>query len=71
MAKTSRAIAVARSVAETMLTMTALMGPVDKKRQSCAHTMHTRYVVCESVVKAIHTNGAATSVAIADSQRYA
>jgi len=69
MTKTPRAIAVARSVATTRLTMAALIGPVDKNRHNCADTMYTRYIVCESVVNAIHTKGAATRVAIADNQR--
>jgi len=69
MANTLRAIAVARSVAETRLTMAALIGPVDRKRHNCAHTMLARYTVWEFVVSAIHTKGAATRVAMAYSQR--
>ena len=69
MTKTSSAIAVARSVAETRLTVAALMGPVDRKSSNCAVTMLATYPVCDGVVSASQTKGAASSVAIADSQR--
>ena len=69
MAKTLSAMAVARSLAETRLTMAALIGPVDRNRQSCAITMYAMYRVCDAVVSASHTKGAAMSVAIADSHR--
>ena len=69
MAKTPSAIALALSVATTRLTMAALIGPVDKKRHNCAATIHVRYRVWSTVVSAIHTQGAATSVAIADNHR--
>jgi hypothetical protein len=71
MAKTLNAMAVARSPAITRLMMAALMGPVDRNKQSCAVTMYTVYIVVEVVVRANQTNGAATSVATAESHKYA
>src|ERR1700684_1918726 len=69
MANTLSAMAVARSVAETRLMMAALIGPVDKNKHSCAATIQVTYTVCEVVVSASHTQGAAIKVAIADSHR--
>ena len=43
--------------------MAALIGPVDRNKQSCAVTMYTVYSVVEVVVRASQTKGAAASVA--------
>ena len=42
MAKTPSALAEARCVGSTRLTIEALIGPVDKNISSCAITMQTR-----------------------------
>ncbi len=59
----------ALACATTRLTMAALIGPVDRNKHSCAVTMHAMYASWKSCVSAIHTKGAATRVAIADSHR--
>jgi len=69
MAKTPRAIAVARSVAETRLMMAALMGPVDKKRHNCAHTMPHQVHRMRIRGQSHPHEGAAITVETADSQR--
>jgi hypothetical protein len=71
MAKTPSALAEARCVGRTRLTIEALIGPVDKNIKSCAITKQTKYKVVEAAVSANHANGAAIKVAIADIQRYA
>src|SRR6266568_2256840 len=70
-AKMLRATAVARVCGDTALTMAELIGPVEAKRHSSAATMEDQYTAGMAAVRATSVSGAASSVTMPDSHRYA
>src|SRR5438128_1347612 len=71
MKKIWAAIAVARIVGETMLTVVALIGPVDANSRISAAAVAGQNTAGEGALKTRNAIGAATSVAVPDSHRYA
>src|SRR5262249_14144410 len=71
MKKTCAAIAVARIVGGTILTVAALMGPVEVNRRTSATTVADQNTAGVLAVKTRSATGAAMSVAIPDTHQYA
>src|SRR2546430_3645153 len=71
MKKICAAIAVARIVGETMVTVTALIGPVDAKSRISAITVAGQKIVGDGAMNTRTATGAAASVAIPDTHKYA
>src|SRR5438034_8606165 len=71
MKKICAAIAVARIVGETMLTVVAFIGPVDANSRISAATVADQNTAGEGAMNTRNAIGVATSVATPDSHRYA